>query len=269
MRGKALETLARLAAMPTPRRDLVELRTEAVASLGEFDTVEVGRLEATREGVWALHFSPDSGTLATAPFGGGVQLWKVSPPRFERTIADPAAQRRERLYPAPAEPRPTVKFLADGCLAYAAWDHRIAFLDASGRASLRTPLAGGSGQVVALAVDRSGKWIAVGWHDGRIELYQLADGALRLALRGNPHALALSADGRRFAAVVSGGTLVVHWTDQGGRSINVARPRESVRRASPSAPTERSSAAKRVTPRHSGASMRAGSRSSCADTGTT
>ena len=45
-REEALANLARLAVMPTPRRDLVQLRTEAVASIGEFDVHEVARLQA-------------------------------------------------------------------------------------------------------------------------------------------------------------------------------------------------------------------------------
>src|SRR5262249_2506404 len=40
-REEALANLARLVVMPTPRRDLVELRTEAVASIGDFEVKEV------------------------------------------------------------------------------------------------------------------------------------------------------------------------------------------------------------------------------------
>ena len=43
-RGEALANLARLAVMPTSGRDLAELRTEAVASIGEFGVKEVARL---------------------------------------------------------------------------------------------------------------------------------------------------------------------------------------------------------------------------------
>ena len=43
-REEALANLARLTVMPTPRRDLVELRTEAVACIGEFEIKEVARI---------------------------------------------------------------------------------------------------------------------------------------------------------------------------------------------------------------------------------
>ena len=48
-RDDALGNLARLTRAATPRRDLVELRSEAVVCLGEFDIVEVARLDTREE----------------------------------------------------------------------------------------------------------------------------------------------------------------------------------------------------------------------------
>ena len=66
--------------MPTPRRDLVELRTEAVASIGEFGVKEVARFDATgdpSDPVYSIDFSPDSRTLVTVSGKGTLDLWDV------------------------------------------------------------------------------------------------------------------------------------------------------------------------------------------------
>ena len=93
----------------------------------------------------------------------------------------------------------SVRYLPDGSLAYASWDHRVAFLDPSGRLPARTPIDGGAAQVCGLSVDRAGRWLAVGWTDGHIGLHDAATGAVRRTIRGDGRRLALSPDGQWLA----------------------------------------------------------------------
>src|SRR5262249_51872656 len=65
-RDTALGNLRRLAGMDIPQRDLVDLRSEAVACLAELDAREVLRLEGHTELVYGLDFSSDGKTLASA-----------------------------------------------------------------------------------------------------------------------------------------------------------------------------------------------------------
>ena len=106
-RDDVLGNLARLTTIPSPRRDLVELRTEAVASLGEFDIVEVARFEGFKGSVWSLDFSADSRFLVTATLGwNDVHLWDVSRRQLLWHLHDPAGRANSLGHPAPGEPAP-------------------------------------------------------------------------------------------------------------------------------------------------------------------
>jgi hypothetical protein len=74
-RDAALDNLARLAVMPTSCRDFAELRTEAVASIGEFGVKEVAQFAISGWSAFTLDFSPDSRTLVTASGDGNLDLW--------------------------------------------------------------------------------------------------------------------------------------------------------------------------------------------------
>ena len=63
-RDQALANLARLAVMPTARRDLPELRTEAAATLGTPDVRLAARIELPSDDLRSFAFSPDGRTLA-------------------------------------------------------------------------------------------------------------------------------------------------------------------------------------------------------------
>ena len=149
-RDDALGNLARLTRAATPRRDLVELRSEAVLCLGEFDIVEVARLDTRGERVWSLAFSPDSQTLLTATLNGDVDLWDVTRKRHLWCAADPAGQMRPRNWPSIDDPVIKVGFLPDGTLGRIAWSHRVEFLDAAGRPAGRPPIEGGKAQATGL-----------------------------------------------------------------------------------------------------------------------
>src|SRR5262249_7515825 len=139
-RKEALANLARLAVMPTPRRDLVELRTEAVACIGEFDVEEVARLQGGSSTLESLAFSAGGKTHASANEHGEPHLWDLAARRHAGKV--PAAAQR----PGAARARPSrlplvaVWYLPDGSLAYAGSAHRVEFLDPSGRAPPRSPI---------------------------------------------------------------------------------------------------------------------------------
>jgi serine/threonine protein kinase/WD40 repeat protein len=208
-RASVVQILTRLARMPTPKRDLVDLRTEAVASLGEFDVVEIARLDGVPGGIYSFDFSPDSQTLATITLTGRVDFWSVPRRRHLASIPDPAGIDRRLGYPPEGDPRTRIKFLADGSVAYTAWDHRVKFVDASFGRAPRPPLDGGQAQALSLATDRRGQFIVVGWNDNRIELFDLATLKRRLALVGNPYQLAISPDGQSLAVSGPGETVDV------------------------------------------------------------
>jgi hypothetical protein len=150
-RRDALENLARLSIMPTPRRDLIELRSQAVASLGEFDIVEVARFAGTRQWstVTSLAFSPDSRSLAAVTQLGDLHRWSAATPGHQWQVINPAeaATNRWGYY---------VAFLRDGTLVRNASEHRIEFLDASGQPSPRAPIERAEASVMRLVVDRTG-----------------------------------------------------------------------------------------------------------------
>jgi WD40 repeat protein/tetratricopeptide (TPR) repeat protein len=165
-RDGALDNLARLAVMPTSRRDLAEIRTEAVASIGEFGVKEVARFAVSGWNAFTLDFSPDSRTLVTASGDGNLDLWDV------------AGQKHLRRHNGVASPNtgPYVRggltrFLPDGDLAILDSKDGVAFLDSSGKNSARPPIPRGTAKAVRLSSDRQGRWLAVGSSDGRIDLY--------------------------------------------------------------------------------------------------
>ena len=200
-RDNALGNLARLTRAATPRRDLVELRSEAVACVGGLDVVEVARLDTREERVWSLAFSPDSQTLLTATLNGDVDLCDVTRKRHLWCTSDPAGQMRPRNWPSIDDPVIKVEFLPDGTLGRIAWSHRVEFLDATGRLSSRPPILGGKAQATGLEMDRPGRRLAVGWDDGRIEIHDAGISTVR-TIAGSSLDLrifALSPDGRWLA----------------------------------------------------------------------
>jgi WD40 repeat protein len=197
-RDDALKNLARLASSPTDRRNLVELRNEAVDCLCELDIVEVAQFEGRGSRVWSLEFGPDSRTLAMAVVNGDVDLWDIAHRRHLRGITDPAGESRPGGWPFPGDPQMLVRFLPDGTLAQTTWSHRIGFQLASGRPAARPPIFGGKAQAIGLAIDREGRLLAVGWNDGRIDIHDAGSGTLLRSSRCNSEFLDfdLSPDGR-------------------------------------------------------------------------
>jgi eukaryotic-like serine/threonine-protein kinase len=223
-REEALDNLSRLTVMPTARRDLVELRTEAVASLGEFDVVEVARLEGFRGSVWSLDFSLDSSTLATSTLNGDLHFYDVERRQHSWQVTDPEGKSRPTGWPSVGDPRCHVRFLRDGSLARAAWNHRVEFLDSSGTPLPRPSIDGGTTQALNLKIDRQGRWLAIGWSDGRIDLHDVAAGTLRRSIKKSyPDTFALSPDGRWLAFPGPNNQVQIQRTDQDMTPITLGR----------------------------------------------
>jgi WD40 repeat protein/serine/threonine protein kinase len=224
-RDDAIKNLARLAAMATPRRNLVELRTEAVQCLGELDVVEVARLEGREHRIWSLDFSPDSLMLATAAVNGDVDCWDIDRRRHLWRIADPSGAARPSGWPSRNEPRFCVRFLPDGTLVRINRNHRVEFSTSTGRPASRAPIAGGTAQAIDLAIDRMGRRLAIGWNDGRIDVHDAGTGALLRSFRSNPEALDfdLSPDGQWLACCGPNNAVQIRPTHEDGPAITLGR----------------------------------------------
>jgi WD40 repeat protein len=98
-RNEALAELSRLAVMPTPPRDLVELRTEATATLGTPDIRLVTWIETPPDHLRSIDFSPDGRTLVTASYKTGLDFWigRVDTVRVKSLILDPGSRDQEHI----------------------------------------------------------------------------------------------------------------------------------------------------------------------------
>src|SRR5205814_3043694 len=131
-RATALDNLRQLAGLKTPRRDLVELRSEAVLCLGEVDVREIARFERHTHVIYGLDFSPDGNTLATAGYDGKVFLWDLGERRAVRQLTDSAASSSGQW--TSLAPLPVVRFRPDGSyVAYSTWSRQIEFLGWKGK----------------------------------------------------------------------------------------------------------------------------------------
>jgi serine/threonine protein kinase/WD40 repeat protein len=189
-REKALSDLARLAVLPTPRRDLPELRTEAAATLGTPDIRLVARVELPCGNLCAFTLSPDGRTLLT---GGqtGLDFWDVPGKGHLASVKGVTVSEKSRLDRA--------VYLPDGQgLAVGTPDRGVVFTDRRGLRTPRAPITQGSSQPLQLAFNANGQRIAVAWTEGAgITVHDVASGALLDRFKGSP--FALSPDGRWLA----------------------------------------------------------------------
>ncbi len=176
-RATALDNLRQLAVLDTPSRDPVELRSEAVACLGELDAREIDRFEGHSHLVYGLDFSPDGKTLASAGYDGKVCLWNRGQRRPVLQLTDVAASNLG-LWGSGA-PLPIARFRPDGgCLAYTTWSRQVAFLSLN-EADASPPAIASPSQPRDITFDRQAKRMAVSWGDGRVGVYDAHTGALK------------------------------------------------------------------------------------------
>ena len=231
-REEALDGLSRLAVMPTPRRDVVGLRTEAVATLATLDIRLVTRISLPHDDIRSIVFSPDGRTLVTAGFTRGLDFWDM-PGQRPLTAA-------HGLNVTDVYEKTLVAFLARGsgpgrrdprsrrCV------HRHA-----GIRTTRAPITRGSSKPKELAIDAQGHWIAVAWTEpAGITVHDAATGALVGSFNDSPFALSpngrwlarTGAGGRRVATAGLGWTQSRAWPPRPNPLLRLQSPTNDARR---------------------------------------
>jgi WD40 repeat protein len=192
-RDEALEGLARLAVMPTPRRDLVELRSEAVATLATLDVRLVCQVTLPPGDLRSFNLSPDGRTLVTAGFRRGLDFWDV---HEHRQLAAASGLNVPDIYE-----KTMIAFLPESRgMAVATRDRGVVFTDARGVRAARPPITRGSSQPKEVAIDAGGHWIAVAWTEpAALTVHDAASG--EVAGASEDSAFALSPSGRWLARV--------------------------------------------------------------------
>jgi eukaryotic-like serine/threonine-protein kinase len=189
-RDEALADLARLAVMPTPRRELAELRKEAAAALATADIRLLSMVELPSGDLGSFTFGSDGVTLLTAGRQMGLNFWDVSEDRH--LLAVTGLNVSESGFE-------NVLCLPDGKgFALGTPDHGVVFTDAHGVRQARAAITHGKSQPRRLEISSNGQRIAVAWTDGAgITVHDLASGAVLDTFTDAP--FALRGDGRWLA----------------------------------------------------------------------
>lgn len=212
-RAQALHNLNRLVQMDISRRDLAELRSEAIACLGEFDVRETAQFVAHGGHVWAVEFSPDGKHLVSIDESANVYLWDVAQGRFLQQVNDP---QEEPLSANP--PKRSVAFgPAGNSLAYSSGRYEVILAPLHGDKGPARKLRS-AGLPASLAFDRRGGLLAVGsginWvKQGQCIVYDSATGAVKRVIEcaSNPMCpVALSPDGSLLAVIGPGHVVQIY-----------------------------------------------------------
>jgi serine/threonine protein kinase/WD40 repeat protein len=192
-RDKALADLARLAVMPTPRRDLAELRTEAAATLGTPDIRLAARIALPSMVLDSFTFSPDGRILLTADRQTGLNFWDV--PRNGHASAEESLTVSEG-----ATTHDRVVYLPDGQGLAVGTDQGVVFTDSHGTRTTRAPITQGASKPIKLAISANGQRIVVAWTGGAgTTVHDAASGALLGRIKDAIPTFALSPDGKWLA----------------------------------------------------------------------
>jgi len=191
-RDEALADLARLAASTSPKRNLLELRTEAVAALGTPDVRLIAQIEPADQ-IGSVTFAGDSQTLITSGSSGGLDFWNA------RELKHTAyAEGLNVGKPASVWDYSKLLYLARGPgLAVTTRDEGIIFTDLSGKRTAQAAITRDKRTPNQMSVDSAGTRLAVNWAGAGLMVYDLATSAV---LGEFPHsACALSPDGQWLA----------------------------------------------------------------------
>jgi WD40 repeat protein len=200
-RDEALLNLARLAVMPTARRDLVELRAEATASLATPDIRLVARIEFPSDNLRSTAFSPDGGTLVTAGLRTGLDFWDVRGRRHLSSAQGFLVSEGTSATEVGCGFDKALYLAHDQGLAVATHDDGVIFTDAHGVRTARAPIKRGASRPIRLAIAGGGQRIIVSWtHGAGITVHDTASGTLLQAFDGSGDApFAVRPDGRWLA----------------------------------------------------------------------
>lgn len=137
---------------------------EAIWREGSWSFLEVARLRAPAEPVWALAFHPEGQWLAAGVGRGILELWEIPG-------GAPVAQWRAHLDWVRA-----IAFSPDGrWLASAGFDQTVKLWDVRNRQEVRR-LEGLEEEILALAFHPNGRWLAAAGENGRIVLWDVQSG---------------------------------------------------------------------------------------------
>jgi len=213
----AMQNLQSNVALPFPGRDLVELRSEAVACFEGLDAVELARLPSGAAYIRSLDFSPNGATLASADDDCKLSLWNVAGQRLLWETNDPASRITDPHDPTHT-PTPLIRFhpgAAGNLLVYSTWG---ASVEVAPTAQPRNPEFRVSTAEFArgVAFDRKGAILAVAWAGRPAVVYEAVTGKVLRDLPPTPgtgqrecEVIALSADGKLLALAGEGNAVTL------------------------------------------------------------
>ncbi len=158
-------------------------------------------LHGHTDGVYAVAFSPDGQTLASASSDHTIRLWDVA---SRQLTGAPLTRHNAAVM--------SVAFSPDGqTLASGSGDGSIILWDVAGRMSLGRPLVGHDAEVRSVAFSPDGKLLASGSSDGTIILWDVASrqpvGEPLAGHDGEIWSVAFSPDGQTLASGSVDGTI--------------------------------------------------------------
>jgi eukaryotic-like serine/threonine-protein kinase len=196
-RELALANLTRLSVMQTPRRDQVELRTEAAASLGTPDIRLAARIEFPSNHLRSTAFSHDGRVLVSASINDGLDFWDARGRRHLFSARGLTVSEGSNPGELGFAFHRALYLAHDHGLAVATQDDGVVFADARGIRTSKAPITRGASRPMRMASDALGRRIAVSWTDeGGITVHDTESGTLLQRFDGgNRSPFALSPDG--------------------------------------------------------------------------